>query len=129
MTEIKAPNVHLRKKERAEIRRYAETILESSEFDKLSTSWDLFLVSAVVSPEIQRDRNQKDKPVGCLWDWENMTVWAFEWSEIIARTREEMHLVRQHLRRKTDELSGSEYLRKNFPDVLGSWSTAAPQSP
>ncbi|MDQ2977531.1 MAG: ATP-binding protein [Acidobacteriota bacterium] len=123
LTEIKAPTVHLGKKEREQIRRYAETILESSEFDTISTRWDLFLVSAKVSGEIQRDREQKDKPVGCLWEWENMTVWAFQWSEIIARAREEMHLVRQHLQRKSEELSVSEYLRKNFPDILGHWNS------
>ena len=53
-----------------------------------------------------------------LWSFENMDVWAFEWSEIISRSREELHLVRQHLDMKYKELSVSEYLRDNYPEVF-----------
>lgn len=120
LVEIKAPSVSVGAKERDQIRKYAEVILNSSEFDKSSTRWDLFIVSSKVSHEISRDREQKDKDIGCLWEWDNMAVWAFEWSEIITRAKEEMQLVRNHLKLKTDELSISDYLRKNFPEILGS---------
>ena len=118
LVEIKAPSVSLGKKERDQIRRYAETILESSEFDKSSTHYDLFLVSARASKEIDRDRNQKDKPYGCLWEWDELSVWAFEWSEIITRSKEEMTLVRDNLERKSRQLSVSEEVRREFPDIL-----------
>lgn len=122
LVELKAPKVKLGRTEVEQIRRYAETILESSEFDKASTRWELVLVSSTAANEIQRDREQKDKPFGCLWEWDHMTVWAFQWSEIITRAREEMQLVRQHLKKKSDELSVSDYLRENFPDILGNWN-------
>jgi len=89
------------------------------------TFWDIFLVSGKTTKEIARDRQQRDKPFGCLYDWDRMRVWAFEWSEIITRARDEMQLVRDHLRKKSDELSVSDYLRQNFPDVLSSLSSAA----
>lgn len=120
LVEIKAPSVPIGTKERDQIRKYANVILKSSEFDKSSTRWDLFIVSSKVSDEISFDRQQKDKDYGCLWEWDYMTVWAFEWSEIITRAKEEMQLVRNHLKLKTDELSISDYLRKNFPEILGS---------
>jgi hypothetical protein len=119
LVELKAPGVKLGRKEVEQIRKYAEIILESSEFDKTATRWDLFLVSAHATSEIKRDREQKDKPHGCLWDWPNMTVWAFEWSEIISNARNEMQLVREHLQRKSSELTISDYLQKNFPEILG----------
>lgn len=119
LVEIKSPSVSLGSKERDQVRRYAQTILDSHEFDKTSTRWDVFLVSAKATKEIERDRTQKARPHGLLWEWDNMTVWAFEWSELITRAKEEMHLVREHLQRKSQELSISEYLRENFPDVLG----------
>jgi len=68
------------------------------------------------------DRSQKDKPYGCLWEWERMTVWAFQWSEIITTAKDEMVLVREHLKRKSEELSVSQYLSENFPDVLAALS-------
>ena len=119
LVELKSPKTSLGRKECEQIRRYADTILESHEFDKTSTYWDLFLVSGKVTKEIDRDRNQKDAPHGRLWVWDNCTVWAFEWSELISRAKEEMQLVRDHLERTSTELSVSEYLRENFPEILG----------
>ncbi len=118
LVEIKAPSVALGPKERDQIRRYADTIMNSAEFDKTNTHWNLFLVSGRCTKEIEMDRRQKDKPHGCLWEWDRMTVWAFEWSEIITAAKDEMVLVREHLRRKSEELSVSDYLTENFPDVL-----------
>lgn len=120
LVELKAPNVGLGRKEVEQIRRYADTILESHEFDKTSTRWDIFLVSSRCGKEIERDRNQKDKPHGVLFEWDNMTLWALEWSEIVANARAEMQLVRDHLKQKSAELTLSDYLRENFPEVLSS---------
>ena len=81
-------------------------------------------------PEIERDRRQKGAPTGALWQWENMTVWAFTWSEIIAQAKEELALVREHLNRKSRELSVSDYLRESFPEILENLdATSEPQSP
>lgn len=118
LVELKSPSVPLGRKEVEQIRRYAETILKSDEFDKLSTNWDIFLVSACARDEINRDRKQKDRRPGVLYEWDNMTVWAFEWSELIAQSRTEMNLVRQHLQQKSKELKVSDYLRSNFPSIL-----------
>jgi hypothetical protein len=52
--------------------------LESREFDTTSRRWDIFLVSSRCGKEIERDRNQKDKPHGVLFEWDNMTPWALE---------------------------------------------------
>ncbi len=122
LVEIKAPAVSLGSDERDQIRRYANIILNSNEFDKTDTHWDLFLISGRCTAEIEMERHQMDKPHGCLWQWERMTVWAFQWSEIIKTAKDEMMLVREHLKRKSEELSVSEYLATNFPDVLSTLS-------
>jgi hypothetical protein len=120
LVELKAPSVSLGRTQVEQIRRYADTILDSPQFDKTSTRWDLFLISTKATGEIDRDRRQKNQPHGCLWLWDNMTVWAFSWSEIITKAKEEMQLVREHLRKKSEELTVSDYLRQNFPEVLDS---------
>lgn len=120
IVEIKAPKVKVGNKETRQIRKYADIIRKSAEFDKFSTRWDLFLISSDISEEIEDDRNQKDKIPGCLWEWTDMTVWTFKWSEIIARSKEEMQLVRDNLKIKSEQLSISNYLKENFPDILSS---------
>jgi hypothetical protein len=118
LVELKAPKVQLGRKEVEQVRRYADTILESNEFDKQSTHWDLFLVSSGIKNEIEKDRSQVGKAHGVLWEWREMTVWAFTWSEIITEARDEMHLVNNHLEKKSQELSVSDYVRENFPEIL-----------
>ncbi|MBN2180372.1 MAG: ATP-binding protein [Sedimentisphaerales bacterium] len=120
LVELKAPKVDLGREEVEQVRRYAETILESDEFDKQSVHWDIYLVSSRIKKEIEKDRNQKDKKIGVLYDWSNMTVWAFNWSEIITNAKEEMTLVSQHLEKKSQELSVSDYLKENYPEIFES---------
>ena len=118
LIELKAPKVNLGREEVDQVRRYADIILESDEFDKKSAHWDICLVSSGIKKEIEKDRQQKGKRLGVLYEWENMTVWAFKWSEIITSAREEMTLVSQHLEKKSQELSVSDYLKDNYPEIF-----------
>lgn len=115
--ELKAPSVTLGKKEKDQIEKYAEVISESSEFDKQTTNWDLILVSSEVSKEIERDRNQKDRTRGLLKSWDRFNIWVFTWSEIITKAKQEMTLVREHLKLKTQDFPIAEYISKEFPFV------------
>jgi len=120
LVELKAPKVKLGREEVDQVRRYADTILDSDEFDKTSVHWDIYLVSSGIKSEIEKDRNQKDKKFGILYDWPDMSIWTFTWSEIITNAREEMTLVSQHLEKKSQELAVSDYLKENYPEIFES---------
>lgn len=123
LVELKAPSVSLGPKELEQVRRYARTIQESSQFDKITTRWDVVLISARASSEAEFERNQEGQPPGLVLQSKNLTVWAHVWSEVITRARDEMQLVQQHLQNKSQELTVSEYLRSNFPDILDQIAT------
>ncbi|MBI5068717.1 MAG: ATP-binding protein [Deltaproteobacteria bacterium] len=123
LVELKAPSVPLGWKELQQAARYAQTVMASPQFDKAMTAWDVFLVSSDIKPEIDLQRRQKNKEPGLVSEYENATVWVLSWGEIIDRARSEMRLVRDHLDQKSRELSVSEYLQKNFPEVLEQAST------
>jgi hypothetical protein len=118
LVELKAPSVTVGGKELDQIRKYARTIQASSEFDKRSCSWDIFLVSAHVSDTLKLDREPSDRPFGQVAYYPNMKLWVFAWSEIITAAREELQLVKDHLRRKSEELSVSAFLQTEFPELL-----------
>ena len=128
LVELKAPSVSLGWKELEQANRYAQRVLASPQFDKTTTSWDVFLVSAEIRDEIELQRRQKNKEHGCVSEYESMTVWVLSWGELISRARAEMRLVREHLDQKSRDLSVSKYLQENFPDILQrvSGKTAAP---
>jgi len=101
LVELKRPSVSVGAKEVAQAKRYAKTVLKSAEFDQSSTHWDVFVVSSDVTGDIQEDRNQKGLPRGCVFDYNNVTVFVHSWGEVIDRAREEMRLV-QGRRRPND---------------------------
>ena len=118
LVELKAPLVSAGRKQLEQVRRYAETIRLSPQFDADSTRWDVILVTTDVLDEIEFDRRQRGRPTGLAYEQEGLRVWVFRWGEIIERAREEMRLVRRHLENKSRELSVSEYLKENFPHIL-----------
>ena len=128
LVELKAPKVTMGTKELEQVRRYARTIQASSQFEKTTTRWDVVLISAAASAEAEFERNQEGRPAGCVLESKNLTVWALVWSEVITRARDEMHLVQEHLQTKSQELTVSEYLRSNFPDILEQIETGAGHS-
>ena len=77
-------------------------------------------MSSEIHSDSEDERHKDNLPVGCIDSWENMKLWVFSWADVIARAQEEMRLVKQHLRDKSTELSVSEYLRTNFPEILDS---------
>jgi hypothetical protein len=123
LVELKAPDVPVGEKEIAQIRRYGKTIRGSSQFDKISTRFDVYLISSRIREDSEDERHKDTLPVGCIDSWENMRLWVFTWADVIARAKEEMRMVKQHLRDKSAELSVSEYLRTNFPEILDSLET------
>lgn len=121
IVEIKAPKVKIGADEVTQIKKYANTILKSSHFSKESVQWDLFLVSAEVSSDVDIERKQENRSYGLLHDVKGMKVWVYQWSEIIQRAEEEMSLIRNHLKLKTEELQISSELKKaySFLDPTG----------
>jgi hypothetical protein len=118
IVELKAPSVKIGDDEIQEIRHYANVIMRSDKFDKSTTSWELFVVSSVVDPGIDWQRNQENFPVGCVSQGRNMKLWCFSWAELIERARVEMALAMDNLKSRSIELQTSTYLKKHHPDIF-----------
>jgi hypothetical protein len=118
IVELKRPSVKIGGNEVQQINRYGTTLTQSQQFDRLRTQWDIFVVSSEVSTDVDLLRKQRLRPEGCIADADGLRLWALSWGEIIQKAKSEMRLVREHLKLKSQELSGSEYLRKHFPDAL-----------
>lgn len=115
IVELKAPKVKLSNEEITQIKKYASVVRTSPELSKISSSWELFLVSSDLSDDVEAERTQQNRPVGLIFEQSGMKVWVFKWSELIQKSKDEMQLVRDHLKMKTDELAVSEDLKKEFP--------------
>jgi hypothetical protein len=128
LVELKAPRVAIGPKELQQAKKYANTVVNSAEFDTRSVAWEIFLVSAKVSDEVDPDRKQNERPVGLVSHTKSMKLWVFTWAELINDAKTELQLVRDHLRAKSQQLSVSEYLRHKFPEVAASILTSRPEA-
>lgn len=93
----------------AQIKRYGRTVVDSNEFDKTTTRWDLFLVSGSLGKDAEFERGQTARDPACVYEKDNLTIWV-----VIDKARREMQLVRDHLQMNSEELTASEYLRESF---------------
>jgi len=119
LVELKRPSVTIGQREFDQAIRYANTLSKTKQFDKDATHWDVFLVSSNVSDTVDMLRRQNDKPVGCVLNSGNVTVWVWSWGEIIDHARREMQLVTEMLEQKADELrSVTEYLHHTYPTIV-----------
>jgi hypothetical protein len=116
--ELKRPTVKIGSDEVQQLVKYANTVVQSAQFDQSRTQWDLFLVSSEIKPDVQLQRNQVGRPLGCILQTVGLRCWVFSWGEIIHKAKEEMRLVREHLQLKSLELSSSDYLKREFAAVL-----------
>ncbi|MCB0413370.1 MAG: ATP-binding protein [Bdellovibrionales bacterium] len=115
IVELKAPAVNLTSVEVAQIKKYANVVRTAPELSQISAAWELFLVSSDLNDDVEAERTQQNRPVGLIFEQANLKVWVFKWSELIQKKKDEMQLVRDHLKMKTDELAVSEDLKKEFP--------------
>ena len=117
LVELKAPKVSIGQKELGQIKTYGNIILKSAELPKNSNHWDLFLVSSDIHEEINMEVNQKDRPIGLVNEQPNMKIWVLRWSDIIQKAKDEMTLVRDHLKITSDEISTVDYIKEEFPFI------------
>ena len=61
--------------------------------------------------------NQKDRPIGLVNEQPNMKIWVLRWSDIIQKAKDEMTLVRDHLKITSDEISTVDYIKEEFPFI------------
>lgn len=115
IVELKAPKVKLSNDEVSQIKKYANVVRTAPELSQISSAWELFLVSSDLNDDVEAERTQQNRPVGLIFEQQNVKVWVFKWSELIQKMKDEMTLVRDHLKLKTDELAVSEDLKKEFP--------------
>jgi hypothetical protein len=125
LVELKAPRVSLGLEQIAQGKRYATTVAGSPKFDTQTADWTINVASSKATAEAEAERSQQDREYGLVFKHRNVSVYAFTWAEIIDRARQELQLVRDHLVSKSRELSVSDYLRSNFPEVLSRISPLA----
>jgi len=114
VVELKAPAVRARAKELAQIKSYAQAVADDPQFRDNRVDWDFWLITTDMDPSVRMEARQKDRPPGCVVDYQvegvHIRVWVRTWSEIIDECRDRMRFFQERLEHDPDMEQAIEYL-------------------
>ena len=87
---------------------------------KEKTRWRFIVVSHAMDDHARRSTTQKDRRPGLVYDDGalNIQVWAFEWSEIIAKAKGRLQSISKSLRHEAGRESTRTYLEKTHAKFI-----------
>jgi hypothetical protein len=120
VVELKAPSVKIGLDELNQIERYADAVVNDSQFDLKTTRWDFVVVSGELSSTAANRANQRGRDPGLVVDFEDadVRVWAKTWGQIIEDAKHRMKYVRNALGYHPDRDAAVRYLHDRHRDFV-----------
>lgn len=114
VVELKRPSQPINSEILTQVESYALAVAEDPRFPKTKTRWRFIVVSNDIDTHAKKKANQRDKAPGQVYDDadQNITVWAFQWTDIIANARARLQFINDSLSYEADRASSREYLSK-----------------
>ncbi|GAA1265067.1 hypothetical protein GCM10009677_16230 [Sphaerisporangium rubeum] len=113
IVELKAPKVKIGQVEVAQIKSYAQAVVNDPQFRDPRVRWDFWVVSTEMDDIVRRDASAPNLPPGCIAEWEGgVRIWARTWSEIIDDCEDRLHFYRDRLNQDPASEHAMEYLRR-----------------
>lgn len=120
VVELKRPSQPINSKVLSQIKSYACAVAKDPRFLKAKTRWRFIVVSNSMDDIARREANQRDRRPGLVLDEGdlNIQVWAFEWTEIIAKAKARLQFVNESLRYEAGRESSRAYLEKTHAKFI-----------
>jgi Histidine kinase-, DNA gyrase B-, and HSP90-like ATPase len=104
LIELKRPKTAASKKEFDQLEEYAQTLIGQPEFADNSTSWNFFLLTTDIDPEVIHRITQANRPTGLFLDLGRAKVWVKKWGEVLRLAEARLQFVQDILKVEvTDE--------------------------
>ncbi len=118
--ELKAPRVELGHRELDQVRDYAQSVANDSQFDTQTTHWDFWVISGDMRDVVKRQANQRGRAAGLLDDWQdgNVRIWARTWAQVIQDARHRLTFVRGRLQYTSGRDAALQYLRDRHGEFV-----------
>lgn len=114
VVELKRPSQTINSKILSQVESYAMAVANDPRFLKEKTRWRFVVVANQMDEYARRKATQKDRSRGLVFDDGelNIQVWAFEWTEIIAKARASLQFINDSLKYEAGRDSARAYLDK-----------------
>ena len=118
VVELKAPRVVLGSEEITQIEKYAFAVADDERFSKDKVSWKFVLIGNSWDKFAERKATEKERPFGCIGDHENLTIWLYQWSDVIHEARSRYNFFSEHLEIETSSSEGVRYLQEKYNHLM-----------
>jgi hypothetical protein len=114
VVELKRPSQNINSKILNQVESYAIAVAQDPRFLKEKTRWRFIVVSNSMDDHAKRKATQKNRHPGLIYDDGdlNIEVWAYEWTEILAKARARLHFINESLRYEASRETSRAYLEE-----------------
>lgn len=116
--ELKRPSVTIGSKEVVQLEEYAQLVMDEDLFNKTHYEWRFMLIGNRLDSYAEGRASEKNRPLGCIQQGDNHTVWVRRWSEVFAEAKMRYEFFRDRLELEASSARGLKYLNDNYPHLL-----------
>ena len=119
--ELKAPKVHIGKKEIDQIESYAFAVAEDERFRSINTKWDFLIISSDLDSYAKRKLQNESFEDGVIYKVNediNVTIWIKTWSELIAENKHRLKFIRDKLNYNVDQEGAISHLKSTYSEYI-----------
>lgn len=127
VVELKRPLQPINSKILTQVESYALAVAQDPRFLKEKTRWRFMVISNEMDEHARRKATQKDRRRGLIFDDGELKieVWAFEWTEILAKARARLQFINESLRYEADRETSRGYLERAHAKFIPELESAA----
>lgn len=120
VVELKRPSKAIDAKTLGQVESYAIAVAQDPRFLKEKTRWRFIVVSDAMDATARGMATRNDHRPGLVYDDAtlNIQVWAFEWTELIAKAKARLQSVNESLRDEAGRESSRAYLEKTHAKFI-----------
>jgi hypothetical protein len=114
VVELKRPSQSINSKILSQVESYAIAVAQDPRFLKEKTRWRFIVVSNSMDDYAKRKATQRNRHSGLTYDDGdlNIEVWAYEWTEILAKARARLEYINKALRYEASRETSRAYLEE-----------------
>lgn len=110
MVELKRPDVGVSQKEVAQLKSYAQAVVNDPQFHALNVTWDFWVISTGLEKTVELDASDPNRPLGQIASWSNVRIWAKTWSQLLEENEVRLRYFKEALQHDATTEHAVDYI-------------------
>lgn len=111
VVELKRPSKKIDDEVLTQIKKYAMAVQEDERFDINKCKWKFIAASNSMNKYAEREANQTGRPSGCVYQSDNLEVYAMTWAQVIDNAKTRLKFYKEHLQYEASTETSKQYLQ------------------